>query len=355
MLAHVAVHPSQFPEKVRRDLLTSLRAGRIDHKFHYETLKQARKWIALYETYSPSRTDADCAAAYSAAFESVAAEMSDSPMQVVSLCCGDGSKDARLFQALSKRQNRLAYMPCDASLPMVLTASRAVRRIRPADSCTPLVCDVQQAPDLRAALDQLCPPPALRRLVTLFGTFHNYEPGLIAVRLKGILSPGDTLLLSVNLAPEGDYSRSVRSILPQYDNALTYDWLCAVLLDMGISARDGRPFAAIENSPSNKELKRIALYFRFSRHCSVGIGGREFSFRAKQTIRLFFSYRYTPELLTGLLRRHGLEINDQWISRSGQEGVFLCRPIAIERVAPDAMSQVGYRIGRSRVECADKG
>ncbi len=330
-VANVAVHPSQFPERVRRDLLASLRARRIDHKFHYETLKQAQKWIALHNAYSPSRTDADCAAAYSAAFKTLADEAGTCPMQVVSLCCGDGRKDARLLRALLKKQSRLAYLPCDASLPMVLTASAAAQRILPADSCTPLVCDVQHAPDLRATLDQLCPAPRWRRLVTLFGTFHNYEPGLIAARLKGMLSPGDSLLLSVNLAPEGDYSRSVRSILPQYDNAMTYDWLCTVLLDMGVSARDGRVFAVVENSPSNKTLKRISLYFRFSKGCSVRIGARKFSFRAKETIRLFFSYRYTPEFLDGLLRRHALDVTHQWISRSGQEGLFLCRPTAFEK------------------------
>ncbi len=326
-MAHVAIHPSQFPERVRRDLLASLRARRIDHKFHYDTFRQAQKWIALYEAYSPSRTEADCAAAYSAAFNTVAADAGHRPMQVVSLCCGDGSKDARLLQVLSKKHSRLDYLPCDASLPMVLTASRAARRILPANSCAPLVCDVRHAPDLRAALDQLCPVPPPQRLVTLFGTFHNYEPGLIASRLKAILAPDDRLLLSLNLAPQGDYSCSLRSILPQYDNAMTYDWLCTVLMDLGISAREGRPFAAIEDSPFKKGLKRISLYFRLSKAGSVRIGGREISFRAKETIRLFFSYRYTPELVDGLLRRHGLTVTRQWISRSGQEGLFLCRPL----------------------------
>ena len=59
-LANVTIHSSQFPENVRRDLLRSLRARRINHKFHYDSYKQAQKWLALHEACSPSRTDPGC-------------------------------------------------------------------------------------------------------------------------------------------------------------------------------------------------------------------------------------------------------------------------------------------------------
>ena len=54
---------------MRRDLLDSLRSRKINHKFHYDSVKQTRKWLALHETYSPSRIDPDCAAAYEQAGE----------------------------------------------------------------------------------------------------------------------------------------------------------------------------------------------------------------------------------------------------------------------------------------------
>jgi len=47
-LAHVAIHSSQFPESVRRDLLESLRTRQVNHKFHYDTAKQTQKWLALH-------------------------------------------------------------------------------------------------------------------------------------------------------------------------------------------------------------------------------------------------------------------------------------------------------------------
>ena len=53
--------------------------------------------------------------------------------------------------------------------------------------------------------------------------------------------------------------------------------------------------------------------------------GERFVFKAGEMIRLFFSYRYTPELVRKILVRHGLEVCGQWITRSEEEGVFLCR------------------------------
>ena len=63
------IHASQFPEKVRRDLLESLRARRVNHKFHYDSIKQTQKWLALHQEYSPTRNDADCRAVYETSFQ----------------------------------------------------------------------------------------------------------------------------------------------------------------------------------------------------------------------------------------------------------------------------------------------
>src|SRR6266403_2221097 len=67
-LVNVAIHPSQFPEAVRRDLLESLRTRQVNHKFHYDSIKQTQKWLALHQAYSPSRNDPDCVAVYDASF-----------------------------------------------------------------------------------------------------------------------------------------------------------------------------------------------------------------------------------------------------------------------------------------------
>src|SRR5262249_19323286 len=74
-VATVTIHASQFPEKVRRDLMESLRTGKVNHKFHYDSVKQTQKWLALHQAYSPSRTEPDCAAIYDRSFEAVAEQI----------------------------------------------------------------------------------------------------------------------------------------------------------------------------------------------------------------------------------------------------------------------------------------
>ena len=44
---------------------------------------------------------------------------------------------------------------------------------------------------------------------------------------------------------------------------------------------------------------------------------------AGETIQLFFSYRYTPDRIRGLLASHGLQLVGEWFVSSGEEGVFL--------------------------------
>src|SRR3954463_15334546 len=132
------------------------------------------------------------------------------------------------------------------------------------------------------------------------------------------------LLFSANLAPGPDYAAGVRRILPLYDNALTRDWLLTFLLDLGVEKNDGKLDFVIEDMPLG--LKRIAAYFCFSGRRTLSVAGETFTFRAGHSIRLFFSYRHTPALVRRLLARHGLEVLDQRITGSEEEGVFLCMP-----------------------------
>ena len=125
-LANVVIHQSQFPENVRRDLLESLRTRRVNHKFHYDSIKQTNKWLALHEAYSPSRNDDDCAATYDRAFAEAAKQIKAQQVHVIGLGCGGGQKDARLLRIL-KGRGPLHYTPSDVSVAMTLVARQAAR------------------------------------------------------------------------------------------------------------------------------------------------------------------------------------------------------------------------------------
>jgi hypothetical protein len=152
----------------------------------------------------------------------------------------------------------------------------------------------------------------------------NFEPQIILPKLASLVRPKDLLLFSANLAPGKNYAAGVKKVLPQYDNALTRNWLMTFLLDLGVERNDGQLRFKIEDDRTNG-LKRIVAGFHFTRSRRIEVDNETFDFRAGETIRLFFSYRYTPERVRKALACHSLEVCEQWITKSEEEGVFLCR------------------------------
>jgi L-histidine Nalpha-methyltransferase len=325
-IANVAIHASQFPETVRRDLLASLRTRQVNHKFHYDSVKQTQKWLALHQIYSPSRNDADCAATYDRAFREAVKQIKARHVHVIGLGCGGGQKDTRLLKLLKAGGKKIFYTPCDVSTAMVLVARQAAMAVLPDEKCFPFVCDLASANDLPATLATRHPS-----LVTFFGMIPNFEPQTILPKLASLIRPQDHLLFSANLAPGKNYADGVKKILPQYDNAPTRDWLMTFLLDLGIERNAGNLEFVIETGSLG--LKRVVARFYFSRFSRIQIESKQFEFKRGESIRLFFSYRYTPGLVRKSLARHGLEVLDEWITPSGEEGVFLVQRsgVSVER------------------------
>jgi len=322
-VVQVGIHASQFPARVRQDLLESLRSLGVNHKFHYDSVKQTQKWLALHQIYSPTRNDADCLAIYSRSFTAVAARIQAPRVVVIGLGCGGGQKDSRLLGELAAGGRTAAYAPCDVAVAMVLVAREAALAVVPPERCYPFVFDLAAAADLPAVFAESLDPLAAR-LFTFFGMIPNFEPQIILPRLAALMRPADFLLFSANLAPGPDYAAGVRQILPQYDNAPTREWLIAFLLDLGVERADGELRFAIEAVPPGG-LQRVVGNFHFTQACRIEIEREVFDFSAGSVLRLFFSYRYTPDRIVSALSEHGLQVLDQWLAQSGEEGVFLCR------------------------------
>jgi uncharacterized SAM-dependent methyltransferase len=321
-IANVAIHRSQFPEQVHRDLLASLRSRKISHKFHYDSVKQTQKWLALHQQYSPSRNDRDCRAIYDHGFKAAVERIKSKGVHLIGLGCGGGQKDTRLLKLLKASGKEAFYTPSDVATAMVLTARREALEVCPSENCFPVVCDLETMNDLSSVFDL---PVARRaaRIVTFFGMIPNFEPANILPKLSSFVFKDDLLLVSANLAPGKDYLTGIKTILPQYDNPLTCDWLLTFLLDLGIEKNDGDLHFEIELTHNG--LGRIVANFYFKRRRRVEIGDDVFDFKVREKIRLFFSYRYTPALISKMFARQKLEVIEHWVVKSGEEGVFLCR------------------------------
>jgi len=320
--AQVTIDESQFPENVRRDLAQSLRTRRVNHKFHYDSVKQTQKWLRLHQAYSPSRTDEDCAATYDRSFAEVCGRISAQRVHLIGLGCGGGQKDARLLKLLAGKGVELSYTPSDVSTAMVLVARQAALEVVPAEQCFPVVCDLATAEDLAALFEKTSPTDAAR-LLSFFGMIPNFEPENILPLLASLVREKDFLLFSANLAPGPDYEQGVKRVLPLYDNELTRDWLVSFLINLGVQEESGNIEFTVDTSATHGDLKRIVAYFRFGKPVTIKLDDEQFEFRRDESIRLFFSYRHTPELVRGLLEPYGFSVLQQWITKSEEEGVFL--------------------------------
>ena len=303
-------------------MLESLRSRAVNHKFHYDSVKQTQKWLALHQAYSPSRTDPDCAAIYNRSFEAAVKLLKGRRVEVVGLGCGGGQKDARLLQLLRRAGKEVFYTPCDVSTAMVLVAREATKALVDDRHCFPFVCDLATARDLPTILDEH-KRPKTSRIITFFGMLPNFEPSVIMPILARLIRTDDILLMSANLAPGPDYGKGVRKILPLYDNAETRDWLVTFLFDLGVEKRDGTLNFSIEHGEQG--LKRVQAVFKFLKPRTFRVEEEGFSFKAGEQIRLFFSYRHTPTLVNQITERSALVLMNAWITKSEEEGVFYCR------------------------------
>ncbi len=329
--ALVLVDPSQFPAQVEHDLLAALRRRQANHKFHYDSVKQAQKWLRVHEAFSPARRDDEGVRLYATAAAALAENWRVNAVQVVGLGCGGGRKDVALIWELARRGRSVGYVPLDVSLPLTLVAREAALEELPPERIQSVVCDVAVCGDLNGLLAPLRPAGAAR-CYTFFGMVPNFEPGACLPSLAGLLEASDRLLVSANLAPGDDYASGVARVLPQYDNAPTRDWLLTWLEDLGVDTqRDGVLRFLVEADPGGSPLRRIAAYFDFHKSQTLRVAGETFIFQPGESFRLFFSYRHTPELLRGQLAGVGLQVEASWLLPSGEEGVFLCRPVPTPR------------------------
>src|SRR5271169_667016 len=164
---NVTVHASQYPDRLREELLQGLRSRRIAPKFQYQSYKQAQLWLALHRACSPAWLDPECVAIYDRSFAAATGTIPERRVRLIGLGCGGGDKEARLLRLLAAEGKELSYDPCDVSLPLVLDAAQAAQNACASLPCRPVLCDLALTDDLPELLNQDGEQDA-RRIITFF-------------------------------------------------------------------------------------------------------------------------------------------------------------------------------------------
>ncbi len=325
----VYVHPSQFPDEVFQDYLASFSSKKINHKFHYDSVKQSQKWLKIHETFSPARQDEDCIDTYAKCFQKTAEILDNNSsslnlnLNLIGLACGGGEKDKLLVSHLFNRQRALTYYPVDVSLSLAIISAHKVGGAFNNLQIQPIVCDLLQSDDLISLIDN----QDKRNIITFFGVIHNFVPEEILPILSNFLSEGDLLLFSANLAPGSDYQQGVQKVFPQYNNELTKEWLMTVLLDAGVERKDGNIKFTIEDDGQDSQFKRIAAYFELENDVSFTLSNQLIEWKNGDKVRLFFSYRYTSSRIQEVLKNYAINVVAYWEGANQEEGVYLCQKV----------------------------
>ena len=314
-------------------LWSSLAQGGLPGKWLYHSPAQARRWLAYHQAWSPSRTQPELLAIYQAAFQALAAQAPprEGAVQVVSLGCGGGQKDALLLETLSQGEadrspglTGVQYIPLDISPELVREAAGQARERLPGLRLFPITADLEAEPALfpvfpggRESTDT--------RIFTCLGLLPNFSHVALPAYLARLLRPGDLALVSANLSPGAGWPDDGAVILPQYDNPPARAWYAGALEELGLVPGQFEIRVGGEPLRPDGQAWQVVATAHLPGGGVISHAGRELPWPANRPLRVFFSNRFTAPAAVDVLTQGGLEVVEQWVDETGEEGIFLCR------------------------------
>ncbi|MGY0488806.1 L-histidine N(alpha)-methyltransferase [Streptomyces sp. WG-D5] len=237
---------------------------------------------------------------------------------LVELGSGSSDKTRHLLDALA---GLTTYVPVDVSESALRGAAETLLAERPALDIHALVADFTAALDLPNT-------PGPRLVAFLGGTIGNLLPEervafLTAVR--GLLSPGDFLLLGTDLV------KDERTLVAAYDDAAgvtaAFNKNVLAVMDRELGA-DFDPDAFEHVALWNAEREWIEMRLRSAADQTVKLPalGLEVEFAAGEEVRTEVSAKFRQEGVRGELRGVGLELVRWWTDEGGRFALSLSGP-----------------------------
>ncbi|MSU33332.1 MAG: hypothetical protein EXS25_11920 [Pedosphaera sp.] len=143
--------------------------------------------------------------------------------------------------------------------------------------------------------------------------------------MRAWTNPGDYLVVSANLASEEEIALGLPSILPQYENRETRDWIAAFFELHGLQNVANELFYQVESVLGHEtQMARIRVYWHPKKPTLLELPGlTPVIWKSGQTIRVFESLRMTAKAVESLASDNDLALRFRQVDQSNQEGVFL--------------------------------
>jgi L-histidine Nalpha-methyltransferase len=285
--------------------------------------------ITELEEYYLTRTERAILARH--ADEMIAAAAGDARLRIAELGAGSAEKTRLLLHAAVDRQGSVAYEPIDVSASALEGARKRIEREIAGVRVLPRVMDYTQGSSLNlngSPNGSLNGHGSERRLVLYIGSsIGNFEPDEAAPildRVRAGLTPGDALLLGVDLVKDESI------LLSAYDDAAgvtaAFNRNILVRLNRELSADfDTEAFA--HRAVWNPAHSRIEMHLEslIAQRVRLAALGTTLDFDAGETIHTENSYKYAPGQAEALLSAAGFTAIERWTDPREWFAVYLAR------------------------------
>jgi hypothetical protein len=156
--------------------------------------------------------------------------------------------------------------------------------------------------------------------------------------LRRLMRPADLLLLSANLSPF-PYPDSVAHILPQYDNPFAHAWFCGLLDSLGFSTTDLQVTVQAQRLSADGHVWQIHANAQCQRQVHLTLYDEQFAFHTGDRLQLFFSNRFTPQIMPQILAEAGFVVVESFLFASQEEGIYLC--VGSAKIPRSGHQQIG--------------
>jgi len=298
--------PKQLPPWLFYDAAGSILFDRITHLPEYYLTRVER---GIFER---------CAA------EMIAAAAHGDRLRMMELGAGSADKTRLLLAAACHYQEQVRYQPVDVSASALQTACDRLELELPSVATDPLVADYTSGLFLDPCL------PGERRLALFIGSsIGNFDPDAalhLLSRLRDALSPGDGLLLGVDLAPAN--GKTIPQLIAAYDDRQGV----TAQFNKNMLARLNRELGANFDLDKfrhqirwNREESRIEMHLESLAPQTVSIAalGQSFDFAPAETIHTENSHKYRVGEAEALLSAAGFNPERRWIDAEGLFAVHL--------------------------------
>jgi len=260
--------------------------------------------------YYLTRTERSLLAAHA---EEIIAQLG-APVTLAELGAGTAAKTGLLLRAALHSQPEVLYQPIDVSASALREAAETLGAEIPGVLVAPQVANyITESFTIER--------PAQQKILALYigssiGNFPPAEQVTILRKLRAHLSPGDALLLGVDLAPmpgaanngNGHAHKSAATLLAAYDDAagitaaFNRNMLAHLNRELGT---DFDPARFLHRARWNAAHSRIEMHLESDLAQTVHLAGHAIHFAAGETIHTENSYKFTAEAVLTLLARSG--------------------------------------------------